>query len=33
MFNKVHHEKWSFATVDEKGDTCINSEIRSIFVK
>ena len=33
MFKKVHHEKWSIATVDEKGDTCMNSEVRSSVVK
>ena len=32
-FKKVHHEKWSSATVDEKGDTCMNSEVRSSVVK
>ena len=32
-FKQVHHEKWSFATVDEKGDTCVNSEDRSGGVK
>ena len=29
-FKKVHHEKWP---VDEKGDTCMNSEVRSSVVK
>ena len=33
MFKKVHHEKWSFTTVDEKGDTYVNSEVHSIVVK
>ena len=33
MFKKVQHEKWSFATIDEKGDTCVNSEVRSSVVK
>ena len=32
-FKKVHHEKWSFATVAEKGDTCMNSEVRNSVVK
>ena len=30
---KGHHEKWSIATVDEKGDTCVNSEVHSSVVK
>ena len=30
---KVHLEKWPFATVDEKGDTCVNSEVSSSIVK
>ena len=25
MLKKVHHEKWSLATVDQKADTCVNS--------
>ena len=33
LFKNVHHEKWSFATIDEKGDTCMNSEVRSSVVK
>ena len=33
MFKKVHHEKWSLATTDEKGDTCVNSEVRSSVMK
>ena len=33
MFKKVHHEKWSFAIIDEKGDTCVNSEVCSSVVK
>ena len=33
MFTKVHHEKWSFATIDEKVDTYVNSEVRSSVVK
>ena len=32
-FKKVHHEKRSLATVDEKDDTCVNSEVRSSVVK
>ena len=32
-FDKVHCEKWSFATNDEKGDTCVNSEVCSSVVK
>ena len=32
-FQKVHHEKWSLASVDEKGDTCVNSEVYSSVVK
>ena len=32
-FDKVHCEKWSFATNDEKGDTCVNSEVCSTVVK
>ena len=32
-FKKVHHEKWSFATVDMKDDACVNSEVRSSVVK
>ena len=30
---KVHHEKWSLATVDEKGDTRVNPEVHSSVVK
>ena len=25
-FKKVHHEKWSFASIDEKGDPGVNSD-------
>ena len=32
-FKKVHHKKWSFATVDEKGDNCMNSAVHSSVVK
>ena len=32
-FKKVHREKWSLTTVDEKGDTCVNSEVRGSVVK
>ena len=32
-FKKVHHEKWSFATIDEKDDACMNSKVRSSVVK
>ena len=33
MLKKVHHEKWSFTTVDEKGDASVNSEVHSSVVK
>ena len=33
MFKKASHEKWPFVTVDEKGDTCVNSEVRCAAVK
>ena len=33
MFKKAFHEKWPFITIDGKGDTCVNSEVRSTFVK
>ena len=26
-FKRINHEKWSFPTVDEKGDICVNSEV------
>ena len=32
-FKKVHHEKWCFVTVDEKGNTWVNSEVCSSVVK
>ena len=32
-FKKVHLEKRSFATIDEKGNTCMNSEVCSRVVK
>ena len=32
-FKKAQHEKWSFATFDEKGDICVNAEVRSSVVK
>ena len=32
-FKKGSHEKWPFVTVDEKGDTCINSEVPSAVMK
>ena len=28
-FEEAHHEKWPFVTIDEKGDTCENFEVRS----
>ena len=33
MFRKAFHEKWPFITVDEKGDTGMNSEVSSAVVK
>ena len=33
MFKKAYHEKWPFITIDEKGDTCLNSEVHSTVVK
>ena len=33
MFKKVHHGKWSLATTDKKGETCVNTEIWSSVVK
>ena len=32
-FKKASHEKWPFITIDEKGDTCVNSEVCSTVVK
>ena len=32
-FMKEYLEKWSFITVDEKGDTCMNSEVRTAVLK
>ena len=32
-FKKEYREKRSFTTVDEKGDTCVNSEVCSSVVK
>ena len=32
-FKKVYHKEWSFVTIDEKGDTCVNSEVCSNVVK
>ena len=32
-FKKASHEKWPFTTVDEKGDTCVNSEVPSAVVQ
>ena len=29
---KAYHEKWPFITTDEKGDTCMNSEVHSTVV-
>ena len=31
-FKKAYHEKWPFITVDEEGDTCVNSEVHSSVV-
>ena len=33
LFKNVHHEKWSFATIDKNGDTCVNFEICSSVLK
>ena len=33
MFMKASHEKWPFITIDEKGDTYLNSAVRSAVVK
>ena len=32
-FKKAYHEKWPFVTIDEEGDTCVNSEVHSSVVK
>ena len=32
-FEKAYHEKWLFVTIDKKGDTCVNSEVRSSVMK
>ena len=32
-FKKAYHEKWPLVTVDEKGDTGMNSEVGSTVVK
>ena len=32
-FKKASHEKWPLVTIGEKGDTCVNSEVRSTVVK
>ena len=32
-FKKAYHEKWSFVTIDEKGDTCLNYKVCSTVVK
>ena len=32
-FKKASHVKWPFVTIDEKGDTCVNSEVLSTVVK
>ena len=32
-FKKAYPEKWPFVTVDEKGDTSVNSEVHSTVVK
>ena len=32
-FKKAYHEKWPLVTVDEEGDACVDSEVRSSFVK
>ena len=33
MVKKAYHEKRPFVIVDEEGDTCVNSEVRSTVVK
>ena len=32
-FKKAYDEKWPLVTVDEKGDTCVNSKVCSTVVK
>ena len=32
-FKKAIHEKWPLVTIDEKGDTYVNSEVCSSVVK
>ena len=32
-FKKACHEKWPFVTIDEKGDSCMNSEVHRTIVK
>ena len=32
-FKKASHEKWPFPTIDEKVDTCLNSEVHTTVVK
>ena len=32
-FKKAYHEECPFVTVDEEGDTCVNSEVSSTDVK
>ena len=32
-FKKAYHEKWPFVTIDEEGDTCVNSEVHVTVVK
>ena len=32
-FKKASHEKWPFVTIDKKGNSCVNSEVRSTVVK
>ena len=33
FYKKAYHEKQPFVTVDEKGNTCMNSEVHSTVVK
>ena len=32
-FKKAYHEKWPFVRIDEKDETCVNSEVFSTVVK